>query len=53
MIKNLPSSAGDTTDTGSIPELGRSLDWEMVTYSSILVWKSPWTEELGRLQFMQ
>ena len=24
----------------------------MATYSSILAWKSPWTEELGRLQSM-
>ena len=34
----------------------RSLGWEdpleegMVTHSSILVWRSPWTEEPGRLQ---
>ena len=24
MLKNLPANAGDTRDTGSIPELGRS-----------------------------
>ena len=24
MVKNLPASAGDTRDAGSIPELGRS-----------------------------
>ena len=24
----------------------------MVTYSSILAWKIPWTEELGKLQSM-
>ena len=35
-----------------------SLDWEdaiekgMETHSSILVWKIPWTEEPGGLQFM-
>ena len=34
----------------------RSLDWEdplekgTVTHSSILAWRSPWTEELGGLQ---
>ena len=34
----------------------RSLDWEdpleeeVATHSSILVWKIPWTEELGGLQ---
>ena len=26
------------------------LEKEMATHSSILVWKIPWTEELGRLQ---
>ena len=36
----------------------RPLDWEdplekeMATHSSALVWKIPWTEEPGRLQFM-
>ena len=36
----------------------RSLGWEdplereMATYSSTLAWKVPWTEEPGRLQFM-
>ena len=25
MVKNLPDSAGDTVDSGLIPELGRSL----------------------------
>ena len=35
----------------------RSLGWEdpleeeMTTYSSILAWKTPWTEEPGELQF--
>ena len=26
------------------------LQWEMATYSRILAWRIPWTEELGRLQ---
>ena len=36
----------------------QSLDWkdplekEMATYSSILAWKIPWTEEPGRVQPM-
>ena len=36
--------------------LVRSLGWEdpleegMITYSSILAWRIPWTEELGELQ---
>ena len=28
------------------------LEKETVTHSSNLAWKIPWTEELGRLQFM-
>ena len=28
------------------------LEKEMETSSSILAWRIPWTEELGRLQFM-
>ena len=33
MVKNLPASAGDVV---SIPGLGRSLEEEMATHSSIL-----------------
>ena len=29
-----------------------TLEKEMATHSSILVWRSPWTEEPGRLQSM-
>ena len=29
------------------------LEEEMVTYSSILAWKIPWTEESGRLQSLE
>ena len=29
------------------------LEKEMATHSSILAWKTPWTEEPGRLQSMQ
>ena len=28
------------------------LEKEMATHSSTIAWKIPWTEELGRLQFM-
>ena len=35
-----------------IPGLGRSLKKEMATYSSILAWDIPWTEEPGGLQSM-
>ena len=35
-----------------IRSLGREdpLEEEMATHSSMLAWKIPWTEELGRLQ---
>ena len=36
-------------DTGSIPGLKDLLEKEMTTYSSILAWEIPWTEEPGRL----
>ena len=48
-VKNLPAMQ-------EIPV--QSLGWEdplqkgMVTYSSILVWRIPWTEEPGGLQSM-
>ena len=52
IVKNPPASAGDSGDTGSIPELGRSPEKEMATRSSILAWRIPWTEEPGGLQFI-
>ena len=36
MVKNLPS---DARDMGLIPGLGRSLEKEMATHSSILAWR--------------
>ena len=51
VVKNLPASAGDIRDAGSIPGLGRSprfKKWPSAPqYSS---WKIPWTEEPGGLQ---
>ena len=41
-------SACDAGGPGSIPGSGR-----MITHSSILVWRIPWTEEPGGLQPMQ
>ena len=37
-----------------VPSLGQEdpLEKAMVTYSSILAWEIPWTEEPGRLQSM-
>ena len=33
-------------------KIARRLEKEMATHSSILAWKSPWTEEPGWLQSM-
>ena len=52
VVKNLPVNAGDIRDVGSILGLGRSLEEGMVTHSSILVWRIPWREKPGRLQFV-
>ena len=42
------------TQEMQVQSLGQKdpLDKEMATYSSILVWKIPWTEEPGGLQSM-
>ena len=50
MVKNMPAMQETWV---------QSLGWEdalekgMATHSSILVWKTPWTEEPGGLQFMR
>ena len=44
------ASACNEGDLGSIPGLGRPLEKEMATHSSILAWRIPWTEEPGRLR---
>ena len=49
VVKDPPTNARDTGLT-----LGHEdpLEEEMVTYSSILAWKIPWTKEPGRLRSM-
>ena len=49
MVKRLP-----TMWETRVQSLGREdlLEKEMSTHSSALVWKIPWMEEPGRLQFM-
>ena len=49
MIKNRPVNAGDV---GLIPGLGRFPGEGNGTYSSILAWEIPRTEEPGGLQSM-
>ena len=50
MAKNPSANAGDARDPSSIPGLGRSLEKEMASHSSILAWEIPWTEESSGLQ---
>ena len=50
-VKNLP--AMQETQATQVWSLGQEepLEEEMATHSSILAWKTPWTEESGGLQF--
>ena len=43
MVKNPPASAGVSGDAGLIPGLGRSLEEDMATDSSIFAWRILWT----------
>ena len=52
VVKNLLANAGDIRDTGSSLGWVDPLEEGMATHSSILAWRSPWTEEPGRLQCM-
>ena len=49
MVKNLPAHAGQVGDLGSIPGSEDPLEEGMATHSSILAWRSSWTEESGWL----
>ena len=46
-VKNLPVSAGESGDTGSIPGSRIAPGGGMATHSSILDRKIPWTEGPG------
>ena len=50
LLTLLPSY--NINDSGSIPGQEDLLEKEMVTHSSILGWRIPWTEEPGGLQSM-
>ena len=50
VVKKLPANAGDIRDTGLILDREDALEEGMATYSSIVAWRIPWTEEPGRLQ---
>ena len=45
MVKNLPASAGNIREAGSIPGSEDPLEKGTATHSSIPVWRIPWTEE--------
>ena len=50
--KEFACNAG-AADVVLIPGSGRSLEKDMVTHSSILAWRIPWTEEPGGLQAIE
>ena len=50
VVKNPPASAGDVRDTGSLLGQEDPLEEGMATYSNILTWRIPWTEEPGGLE---
>ena len=52
LVKNPPANARDTETWVQSLSGENSLEKEMVTHSSILTWRIPWTEEPGRLQSM-
>ena len=47
VLKNPPANAGDVRGVSLIPGSGRSPEEDMVTHTSILAWRIPWTEEPG------
>ena len=47
MVKNLPANAGDMSSIQEDP-----LEEGMITYSTILTWEIPWSEEPDGLQPM-
>ena len=48
-VKNLPAMQETGVQSLSQEDL---LEKGIATHSSILAWRIPWAEELGRLQFM-
>ena len=50
---NYKESASNAGDTGLIPGQKDHLEEEMATYSNILAWEIPLTEEPGGLQSME
>ena len=51
-VKNTPASTGDLEKLVQFLGGEDALEEEMATHSSILAWRSPWTEEPGGLHAM-
>ena len=52
LVKNLPAMQESQETWIQSPSWEDSLEEIMATYSSILAWRIPWTEEPGELQSM-
>ena len=54
VVKNLPANAGYVRDLTRVQAHDQEdpLEKGMATHSSILAWRTPWTEEPGGLQSM-
>ena len=50
VVENLPASAGDARDVGSIPGSGRSHGEGHGSAVQYIAWKISWIEEPGGLQ---
>ena len=50
VVKNLPASAGDVRNMGSLPVSEKSPREGNGTHSGVLAWRIPWTEEPGGLR---
>ena len=53
MAKDLPANAGDVREAFNPWVRKIPPEKDVATHSSILAWRSPWTEEPGRVQSME
>ena len=49
VVKNLSVNAGDVRDAGLILGWEDPLEEGLATHSSILAWRTPWTEEPDKI----
>ena len=45
VVKHAPANAGDVRDAGLIPGQEDPLEEDKAAHSSVLAWRTPWTEE--------